>query len=99
MMGDFLLIYVKKQEHQNKGRFSLFELEVKSDVDISFPFIKEVSLDDNTKQNKDDKTKEEKKAKKMPEGRRQQGRITISSSKNIKKQNRSNVNKKPHNKA
>lgn len=41
LKGDYRPMYIiKKEEYDKKGRFSLFEIELKNGVDVSFPAIK-----------------------------------------------------------
>lgn len=42
--GDGKIYIVKKEQRDNKSRFSSFELELKRDADISFPEIKKVGV-------------------------------------------------------
>lgn len=73
--GDEPMYIVKKEEADNKGRFSLFKIETKEGEDISYPDIKKaggsqtshdnVKVVNNVTTGKDIKTKKNKKIKRI----------------------------------
>ena len=46
--GDKKVYIVKKQQKDSKSKFSAFELELKKDIDVSFPEIKKVGESSDT---------------------------------------------------
>lgn len=47
--GDRPMYIVKKEESDNKGRFSLFEIDIKEGEDVSYPDIKKAGGSQTTK--------------------------------------------------